>query len=104
MKNLTRRICAAAAPLTAGILPAAARIGSTDSFLKATQDKISSLGANGFDIIVMIIGLAAAVYLIIIYIQSQKTQSQSKDALVGWFCILIMCLVALELLNTFIFK
>ena len=52
----------------------------------------------------MIIGLAAAVYLIIIYIQSQKTQSQSKDALVGWFCILIMCLVALELLNTFIFK
>lgn len=43
MKNLTRRICAAAAALTAGILPAAARIGSTDSFLKAAQDKISGL-------------------------------------------------------------
>lgn len=55
MKNLTRRICAAAAALTAGILPAAARIGSTDSFLKAAQDKISGLGANGFDIIAMIV-------------------------------------------------
>lgn len=103
MKNLTRRICAAAAALTAGILPAAARIGSTDSFLKAAQDKISGLGANGFDIIAMIIGLAAAVYLIMIFIESQ-TQSQSKDSLVRWFCILIMCLIALELLNTFIFK
>lgn len=104
MKNLTRRTCAAAAALTAGILPAAARIGSTDSFLKAAQDKISGLGANGFDIIAMIIGLAAAVYLIMIFIESQKTQSQSKDSLVRWFCILIMCLIALELLNTFIFK
>jgi RsiW-degrading membrane proteinase PrsW (M82 family) len=52
----------------------------------------------------MIIGLAAAVYLIMIFIESQKTQSQSKDSLVRWFCILIMCLIALELLNTFIFK
>ena len=104
MKNLTRRICAAVAALTAGILPAAARIGSTDSFLKAAEDKISGLGANGFDIIAMIIGLAAAVYLIMICIESQKTQSQSKDYMVRWFCILIMCLIALELLNTFIFK
>ena len=47
MKNLTRRICAAAAALTAGILPAAARIGSTDSFLKAAEDKISGqIGAK----------------------------------------------------------
>lgn len=104
MNNLTRRISAAAAALTASILPSAARIGSTDSFLKAAEDKISGLGANSIDIIAMIIGLVAAVYLIMIFIESLKTQSQSKDSLVRWFGILTICLIALELLNVFIFK
>lgn len=56
----------------------AARIGSTDSFLKAAQDKISGLGANGFDIIAMIIGLAAAVYLIMIFIESQRRSPRAR--------------------------
>ena len=50
------------------------------------------------------IGLAAALLLIMIFIESNKPQSQSKDALVRWFAILIISFVALELLNAFVFK
>ena len=48
--------------------------------------------------------IAAALLLIMIFIESNKPQSQSKDALVRWFAILIISFVALELLNAFVFK
>ena len=52
----------------------------------------------------VLFGLAAALLLIMIFIESNKPQSQSKDALVRWFAILIISFVALELLNAFVFK
>ena len=59
--------------------------------------RMAKTAANGFL-------LAAALLLIMIFIESNKPQSQSKDALVRWFAILIISFVALELLNAFVFK
>ena len=104
MKATARRTVATAVALDAAIVPASARVGTTESFLKEIEDKLSTLGTNALDIVAILIGLAAGVFLVMIFIESNKPQSQSKDALVRWFSVLILCLVAVELINAFIFK
>ena len=104
MKDNIRKICAAAGTLATCIVPAAAKVGSTESFLKDIEDKLTTIGANALDIVAILIGLAAGVFLVMVFIESNKQQSQSKDALVRWFSVLILCLIAVELINTFIFK
>ena len=95
---------AAAAALALPAMSAHAKLGSTESFLKEMDDKLLNIADTVVDIAGVVIGLAAAVVLIMIFIESNKTQSQSKDSLVRWFAILIISFVALELLNSFVFK
>ena len=95
---------AAAAALALPAVSAHAKLGSTESFLKEMDDKLLTIADTVVDIAGVVIGLAAAVVLIMIFIESNKTQSQSKDSLVRWFAILIISFVALELLNSFVFK
>ena len=99
-----RKLLAAAAALALPAVSASAKLGSTESFLKEIDDKILNLAGDVVNIAGYIIGLAAALLLIMIFIESNKPQSQSKDALVRWFAILIISFVALELLNSFVFK
>ena len=98
-----RKLLAAAAALALPAVSASAKLGSTESFLKEIDDKILNLAGDVVNIAGYIIG-AAALLLIMIFIESNKPQSQSKDALVRWFAILIISFVALELLNAFVFK
>lgn len=95
---------AAAAALALPAVSAHAKLGSTESFLKEMDDKLLNIADTVVSIAGIAIGLAAAVILIMIFIESNKTQSQSKDSLVRWFAILIISFVALELLNSFVFK
>ena len=95
---------AAAAALALPAVSAHAKLGSTESFLKEMDDKLLNIADTVVDIAGVVIGLAAAVVLIMIFIESNKTQSQSKDSLVRWFAILIISFVALELLNSIVFK
>ena len=95
---------AAAAALALPAVSANAKLGSTESFLKEMDDKLLNIADTVVSIAGIAIGLAAAVILIMIFIESNKTQSQSKDSLVRWFAILIISFVALELLNSFVFK
>ena len=99
-----RKLLAAAAALALPAVSASAKLGSTESFLKEIDDKILNLAGDVVNIAGYIIGLAAAVLLVMIFIESNKTQSQSKDALARWFAVLIISFVALELLNAFVFK
>ena len=99
-----RKLMAAAAALALPAVSAHAKLGSTESFLKEMDDKLLNIADTVVDIAGVVIGLAAAVVLIMIFIESNKTQSQSKDSLVRWFAILIISFVALELLNSFVFK
>lgn len=95
---------AAATALALPAVSAHAKLGSTESFLKEIDDKLLNIADTVVSIAGIFIGLAAAVILIMIFIESNKTQSQSKDSLVRWFAILIISFVALELLNSFVFK
>ena len=99
-----RKLLAAAAALALPAVSAHAKLGSTESFLKEIDDKLLNIAETVVSIAGIAIGLAAAVILIMIFIESNKTQSQSKDSLVRWFAILIISFVALELLNSFVFK
>ena len=90
-----RKLLAAAAALALPAVSASAKLGSTESFLKEIDDKILNLAGDVVNIAGYIIGLAAALLLIMIFIE---------DALVRWFAILIISFVALELLNAFVFK
>lgn len=80
-----RKLLAAAAALALPAVSASAKLGSTESFLKEIDDKILNLAGDVVNIAGYIIGLAAALLLIMIFIESNKPQSQSKDALVRWF-------------------
>lgn len=104
MRALIRKGAAALTAAAAPLVPAAAKVGTTESFLKEIEDKLTTIGTNALDIVAVLIGLAAGVFLVMIFIESNKQQSQSKDALVRWFSVLILCLIAVELINTFIFK
>lgn len=104
MRSLVRKAAAALTAVAASLVPAAAKVGTTESFLKEIEDKLTTIGTNALDIVAVLIGLAAGVFLVMIFIESNKQQSQSKDALVRWFSVLILCLIAVELINTFIFK
>lgn len=99
-----RKLTAAAAALALPAVSVHAKLGSTESFLKEMDDKLLNIADTVVSIAGIAIGLAAAVILIMIFIESNKTQSQSKDSLVRWFAILIISFVALELLNSFVFK
>lgn len=99
-----RKLLAAATALALPAVSAHAKLGSTESFLKEMDDKLLNIADTVVEVSGIVIGLAAAVILIMIFIESNKTQSQSKDSLLRWFAILIISFVALELLNSFVFK
>ena len=99
-----RKLTAAAAALALPAVSAHAKLGSTESFLKELSDKLLNIADTVVDVSGIVIGLAATVLLIMIFIEMNKPQSQGKDGLVKWFAILIISFVALELLNSFVFK
>lgn len=75
---------------------------TADTFLSNTESQLSTLGSKILNVVSIVVGLAAAVSLILVYIESQKPQSQSKDNMVKWFSVLVIILVALQLLKLLI--
>ncbi len=96
-KKLSAAAVAAAAPALAW-----AQKKTASGMLSEMETTISGLGEKVLNVVSIVIGIAAAVLLIMIFIESNKAQSNSKDALIRLFAVMIVSFVALELIKAFV--
>lgn len=99
--NRLKRLSAAALAAAAPVL-ARAQANSVSSMLNTMSTEAKSLGQQIINVVSVIIGIAAAVLLIMIFIESNKAQSNSKDSLIRLFAVMIVSFVALELIKAFV--
>lgn len=97
LKRLSAAALAAAAPAIAR-----AQSNSVSSMLNTMNTEAKSLGQQIVNVVSVVIGIAAAVLLIMIFIESNKAQSNSKDSLIRLFAVMIVSFVALELIKAFV--
>ena len=104
--NLSRYRKAFAAALAAA-LPAIAQAQSSvsaNSLLDNTKTLLTGIGDTVVTIVQIVIGLAAAVLLVMIFIEGNKSQSNSKDRLITLFVFLVISFIALQLISTYVIK
>ena len=99
--NRLKRLSAAALAAAVPVL-ARAQANSVSSMLNTMSTEAKSLGQQIINVVSVIIGIAAAVLLIMIFIESNKAQSNSKDSLIRLFAVMIVSFVALELIKAFV--
>ena len=103
MKSNKLKKLAAAALLAAAPVVSRAQITTADQILSEVNTKIKSTGAKTADVVAGAIGIAALFLLFIAFVNSNKSQNNSKDALLNIGVTLLVCAVAIEIIKAVAF-
>lgn len=94
--------------MTSGILiPSGlviAQVVTGEGFINEGTDAMESIGSAAMRLLSILMGAAAGVTLFLVVLESNKKNSQNKDAFVTWFCIFALGFLALELINSLFFN
>ncbi len=103
MKYSKLKRLAAAALLAAAPAVSRAQIATADQILSEVNTKIKNTGAKTADVVAGAIGVAALFLILIAFIESNKSQNNSKDALIRIGVTLLVCAVAIEIIKAVAF-
>lgn len=102
MKHLRFKKIAAAALLAAAPVAAWAQKDASQ-FLQQAESKLQSYGNIVATVVQIIIGLAAIVSCVMIFIESNKGQNGSKDKFITLAITLVVAFFLIEIVKAFVF-